>query len=126
MAPGKVGLENPAGGIKWLAGIGLDVSTGKSLWVVARQDINIMAGEQVEVYALERITAGKAGAASSVDMVGNEIHMAATNGVNLASRVNRYRGARLPERLPGFGIDDTCARLSSAFPVVLDARGQQG
>ena len=96
MAPGVVGLANPAGSIHWLAGSGFGISSAEYISLAAESDIVIRSEAQVRLYAQERITAGKAGAESSLDMLCSELHIKAAEDVVVRSKTDTHRQASLP------------------------------
>ena len=123
MMRGRVEYSNPLGSIKWLAGRGFDVSTGKDIFINAEQDVNIKSRAQVQVYSPERITACKTGVESSIDMISNELHVKAVKKVTAKSKVNKYRKPILPEGPKKFTISTAAAsKLTAAVPLVSNAK----
>jgi len=56
-------------------------------------------------------------------MVGNEIHIAAKDGVTTSSKADTFKEAKLPERLPNIGSNlIRASKLGAAVPVVLNPR----
>jgi len=123
MVPDKVEYTNPVGSIKWLGGIGFDISTGKNLNLSAGSDISIKSKAQVRIYSPERITVCKTGIESSIDMLGDEIHVKAERNVKIDSKINKYRKIELPERDPNFTISlATASKLAAAAPQMINAK----
>jgi hypothetical protein len=123
MIPGKLEYSNPAGNMTWLADDGFDVSTGKSLLISARRDVNITSGSRVRVYSPERISVCKAGAESSVDMRGSELHIKAVKNVTAASKANKYKKTTLPKRVKKIETDAvTASKLAAAMPRISNVK----
>ena len=120
MIANKVEYTNPVGSMKWLAGIGFEISTNKDISLFAQGNININSQAQVAVWSPERITASKANVSSSIDMISSEIHLATTD-LKVTSQTNKSKTARLPENPPGFTIDDTVKKIVAAVPVISNA-----
>ena len=123
MVPKKIEYTNPVGSIKWLADIGFDVSTNKNVTIHAQKDVNIKSQAQVEARSPERITVGKAGVKSSIDMIGGELHIAAVKKVKATSKANQYKDARIPQRQKSETVETTTAsKISASAPRVSNGR----
>jgi len=118
MAPNKVEFTNSAGSMKWLTGIGFDISTGENITINADQDIIVNSQAQIDVSSPERITVNKTGAESSIDMIGGDLHISAEKNVRSTSKANKFKATKLPERTPGFAIDDRADKLVATVPKV--------
>ena len=122
MVPGKIEFKNPGNSIKLLESIGFDLQTSKDVSITAGQNVVIRSQSQVEINALSRITVAKP-QSSTLDMVGNEIHIAAKDGVTTNSKADTFKEAKLPERLPNIGSNlIRASKLGAAVPVVLNPR----
>ena len=117
MVSGKVEYVNPVGCMKWLASEGFDISTGKNVDIYAGKDLAIKSQGQVRGFSPERITACKAGVESSVDMIGNELHIKAVKKVLAKSKANIYKKTKLPKLDKKMKINDSTAeKLVASIP----------
>ena len=122
MVPNKMEYKNPTASIKWLGGSGFDIETSKKISLSAWQDIHINSSAQVRVFAPKRITVGKSGDDSSIDMVSSEIHIQALKDVDIISQGNHSKRPMLPEQAESVIIDDTVEKLIATVPAVLNAK----
>ena len=123
MIPDLMMYENPVGSIQWLNGWGFNISTIKGFALMADGDIVINSNAQVEMRSPERITFGKTDTPSSIDMISNNIHIAAEDVV-IKSGVNDYIRPRIPIREGNFEISALSAsRLAGTFADVNNLSG---
>jgi len=124
MIPDKIEYENPVGSMKWLADTGFNISTNKNVYIYAQKDISIKSKAQVEVHSPERITTGKGGVKSSIDMIGGNLHIAAVTKVKATSKANQYKATKLPERQKSITVETkTALKIPAAAPRVSNAKG---
>jgi len=130
MVPNKVEYTNLVGSMKWLASVGFDISTCNNFDICAENDILIKSKKQVQVFSPERISVCKVETKeieeefqittiytpiSSIDMLGNEMHIKARDVVNEKSAMKNYEKTVLPER-PEFTIETSVAeKLAGAI-----------
>ena len=123
MVPGKIEFTNPASSMKWLVSRGFDISTINNLLIEAQGDVIIKSKKQIEFHAPERININKAGINSSIDMIGNELHIAAAKNFTTTSRAKRYKMAKLSQRQPRAVMETAIGqKLIAAAPEVLKAK----
>jgi len=97
MIPDLMVYENPVGSIQWLKSRGFNIPTSKGFLLMAGKDISIISNSQIEIRSPERITFGRTNTRSSIDMINNNIHIAADDVV-IKSGVNDYKRPRIPVR----------------------------
>jgi len=118
MIPNKIEYTNPTGSVVLLAGNGFDIFTGNRIEISAGQNVEISSRKEVMAFSPERVTIHKYGAESSVDMVGEDIHIKAEDTVKGNSRANNYIRTILPKRSQGYSISaSTAQKLAGAVPA---------
>jgi len=123
MLPGLIEFVNPVGSVKWLKSVGFDISTNEYLSINAGEDVNIKSGGKVQVFSAERLTVCKAGVESSIDMIGDDIHIKAVDDVHEDSKIDDYESVTMPERAPDIKIDiETVSKLAAAVPRASSAK----